>query len=220
MHTNAFDGIQKQDMAQTNDAIYISNDWRFRCYWKHKIIRSKICACETSTKLEPFALKITTLFYSSAPINRCPLFQHSRRKLVKFGNNRRILTWMTHFDMKNTTKLDQTISSNFLPQGRDVRNIRTYDEMLPDRSFRSSKLIHENPVSRSRKRINRGTVYSLENKIASSTMAFVMSIMGWDSNRWRRRWLWISQYTDIHVAPSGASAKKTAISANWAEYNF
>lgn len=94
---------------------------------------------------------------------------------------------MTHFDMKNMTKLDQTISSNFLPQGRDVRNIRTYDEMLPDRSFRSSKLIHENPVSRSRKRINRGTVYSLENKIASSTMAFVMSIMGWDSNRWRRR---------------------------------
>lgn len=142
---------------------------------------------ETNAKLEPFALKITTLFYSSAPINRCPLFQHSRRKLVKFGNNRRILTWMTHFDMKNTTKLDQTISSNFLPQGRDVRNIRTYDEMLPDRSFRSSKLIHENPVSRSRKRINRGTVYSLENKIASSTMAFVMSIMGWDSNRWRRR---------------------------------
>lgn len=142
---------------------------------------------ETNAKLEPFALKITTLFYSSAPINRCPLFQHSRRKLVKFGNNRRILTWMTHFDMKNTTKLDQTISSNFLPQGQDVRNIRTYDEMLPDRSFRSSKLIHENPVSRSRKRINRGTVYSLENKIASSRMAFVMSIMGWDSNRWRRR---------------------------------
>lgn len=31
---------------------------------------------ETNAKLEPFALKITTLFYSSAPINRCPLFQH------------------------------------------------------------------------------------------------------------------------------------------------
>lgn len=52
-----------------------------------------------------------------------PIVPTSRRKFVKFGNNRRILTWMTHFDMKNTTKLDQTISSNFLPRGRDVRII-------------------------------------------------------------------------------------------------
>lgn len=63
---NAFNGIQKQDMAQTNDAIYISNDWWRACYyWKHKIIRSKICA-RNKHKIAPFALKVTTLFYSSA----------------------------------------------------------------------------------------------------------------------------------------------------------
>lgn len=56
MHTNAFDGIQKQDMAQTNDAIYISNDWRFRCYWKHEIIRSKICA-RNKRKIRAFRSK-------------------------------------------------------------------------------------------------------------------------------------------------------------------
>lgn len=139
MRMNAFNGIQKQDMAQTNDAIYISNDWWRACYyWKHKIIRSKICA-RNKHKIAPFALKVTTLFYSSA---HKPMLIVPTSNLVKFGNIQRVLTWMTHFDIKNTTKPDQTTSSNFLPQGRDVRNIRTHTKMLPDRSFRSSKLIH------------------------------------------------------------------------------
>lgn len=121
MHITAFNGIRNQDMTQTNDTIYIFiiiDDGDPVIIGNIKLFHSIICArrrvqnCAFHSKSYDVALLVVH-------INRCSLFQH-RRKLVKFGNIQRILTWMTHFDIKNTTKLDQTTSSNFLPQGHET----------------------------------------------------------------------------------------------------
>lgn len=58
---------------------------RFRYYWKHKITRSKICARNKYKKIAAFALKVTTLLYSSAhkPMLIVPMFPSKKARQIR-----------------------------------------------------------------------------------------------------------------------------------------